>query len=154
MSKKNIQATVFQYLEPIALEYNYEIVDVEYVKEGPTWFLRIYIDKEGGVTIDDCEKTSRAIEKILDEKDPIKTPYILEVSSPGLDRPLKKEKDFQRFQGRIIDIKLFKAVDHKKEYQGELQGLEDGIVHIITEDGQELSFPYKDIAIARLAIIF
>lgn len=154
MSKKNIEATVIEYLKPIILEYNYELVDVEYVKEGATWFLRIYIDKDGGITIEDCEKTSKAIEVVLDEKDPIKIPYILEVSSPGLDRPLKKEEDFERFKGRIVDIKLFKAVNNQKEYQGELQGLVDGVVSIITEDNEELSFARKDIAIIRLAIIF
>ena len=154
MAKKSIESTITMYLEPITLEYKYEIVDVEYVKEGSTWFLRIYIDKPGGITIDDCEKTSRALEIVLDEKDPIKAPYILEVSSPGLDRPLKKESDFKRSEGKLIDIKLFKPVNNKKEFQGELQGFVDGNVTIITEEDETISFPLKEIAIARLAIIF
>lgn len=154
MAKKSIESTVTGYLEPIALEYKYEIVDVEYIKEGSTWFLRIYIDKPGGITVDDCEKASRALEIVLDEKDPIKAPYILEVSSPGLDRPLKKEADFKRAEGKLIDIKLFKPIDNTKEFQGELQGLIDGNVTIVTSEDEILSFPLKDIAITRLAIIF
>lgn len=154
MAKKDIESTVTQYLEPIVLELEYEIVDVEYVKEGSTWFLRIYIDKPGGITVVDCEKTSRALEVVLDEKDPIKAPYILEVSSPGLDRPLKKEADFKRAEGKLIDIKLFRAINNKKEFQGELQGLVDDNVTIVTSEDETLSFSLKDIAMARLAIIF
>lgn len=154
MSKKNIESTVMTYLEPITLKYKYEIVDVEYVKEASTWFLRIYIDKPGGITVDDCEKTSRALEIVLDEKDPIKTPYILEVSSPGLDRPLKKETDFKRAQGKLVDIKLYQPIDNKKEYQGELQGFQDNQVTIILNEDETISFSLKDIAIARLAIVF
>ncbi len=154
MSKKQIESTVAKYLEPIALDYKYEIVDIEYLKEGSTWYLRIYIDKSGGITVDDCEKVSRALEVILDEKDPIKEAYILEVSSPGLDRPLKKEADFNRSKGKIIDIKLFKAVNNQKEFQGELQDFKDNLVTIVTQEGQIISFDLKDIAIARLAIIF
>ena len=154
MSKNQIESTVTKYLEPIADELKYEIVDVEYVKEGSTWYLRIYLDKPGGITIDDCEKASRALEVILDEKDPIKGAYILEVSSPGLDRPLKKEADFKRSIGKIIDIKLFKAAHNQKEFQGELQGFEEGMVTIVTEKDEILAFHLKDIAIARPAIIF
>ena len=154
MAKKNIESTVMMYLEPITLEYKYEIVDVEYVKEGSSWFLRIYNDKPGGITIDDCEKTSRALEAVLDEKDPIKTPYILEVCSPGLDRPLKKEADFKRAEGKLVDIKLYQPLNNKKEYQGELQGFKDDQVTIILNENESRSFPLKDIAIARLAIVF
>ena len=154
MSRKNIESTVMDYLQPITLEFKYEIVDVEYLKEGSSWFLRIYIDKPGGITIDDCEKTSRALELVLDEKDPIKTPYILEVSSPGLDRPLKKEADFKRAQGKLVDIKLYQPLDHKKEYQGILQELKDDQVTIVINEDETIVFPLKDIAIARLAIVF
>lgn len=154
MSKKHIESTVASYLEPIALEYQYEVVDVEYIKEGATWYLRVYIDKPGGITVLDCEKVSRALEVILDDKDPIKGAYILEVSSPGLDRPLKKEADFKRSIGKIIEIKLFQAVNNQKEYQGELQDFKDGIVTIVTDKDETMTFALKDIAIARLAIIF
>ncbi len=154
MSKNQIESTVTKYLEPIAEDFKYEIVDVEYVKEGSTWYLRIYLDKPGGITIDDCEKASKALEVILDEKDPIKGAYILEVSSPGLDRPLKKEADFKRSMGKIIDVKLFKATHNQKEFQGELQSFKDGIVTIVTDKDETLEFNLKDIAIARPAIIF
>ncbi|WP_058485192.1 ribosome maturation factor RimP [Defluviitalea phaphyphila] len=154
MAKKKIEQLVEAYLAPIIEEYKFELVDVEYVKEGSNWYLRIFIDKEGGITIDDCELVSRSLEKKLDEEDPIKDSYILEVSSPGLDRPLKKESDFEKFKGQVVDVKLYKAVNKKKEYRGELKGLENNIVKIIDEDGQELAFDRNDIAIIRLAILF
>ncbi|HQD51336.1 MAG TPA: ribosome maturation factor RimP [Defluviitaleaceae bacterium] len=154
MSKQNIEQTVETYLKPILDEHNFELVDVEYVKEGTNWYLRVFIDKEGGITIDDCELVSRALEKILDKEDPIKNSYILEVSSPGLDRPLKKDSDFEKYKGRIVDIKLYKPFNKKKEYSGELLELRDNIVYIIDEEGNQLSFNRNDIAIVRLAVIF
>jgi ribosome maturation factor RimP len=154
MSKQKIEQLVQSYLEPIMKKYNFELVDLEYVKEGTNWYLRVFIDKIGGITIDDCELVSRALEAKLDEEDPIEASYILEVSSPGLDRPLKKEADFERFKGEIVDIKLYKAFNKKKEYQGELQGLENNIVTILEEDGNTVSFSRNDIAIIRLAILF
>lgn len=154
MGRKHIESTVTEFLEPIVLEYNYEVVDVEYVKEGPTWYLRVYIHKPGGITVVDCEKTSRALEAVLDEKDPIKGAYILEVSSPGLDRPLKKEADFKRSMGEVIDVKLFQARNKQKEYQGILQEFKDNVVTIKTEEDETIAFDLKDIAIARVAIIF
>lgn len=154
MSKKHIESTISKFLQPIMQEYQHELVDVEYVKEGATWYLRVYIDKPGGITVLDCEKVSRTLEAILDEEDPIKGAYILEVSSPGLDRPLKKEADFNRAKGKVIEIKLFQAIDKQKEFQGELQDFKDDVVTIITGDNETLSFDLKDIAIARLAIIF
>ncbi|NLM13735.1 MAG: ribosome maturation factor RimP [Epulopiscium sp.] len=154
MSKHRIEQLVQSYLEPIMEKYNFELVDVEYVKEGTNWYLRVFIDKEGGVTIDDCELVSRSLEVKLDEEDPIENAYILEVSSPGLDRPLKKDADFERFKGEIVDIKLYKPINKKKEYRGELVGLKDNIVTIIDEDNNTLSFSRNDIAIIRLAILF
>lgn len=135
-------------------EMGYELVDVEFVKEGQNWYLRFYLDKEGGISIDDCEKASRAIEKLLDEKDPIEQAYILEVSSPGLDRQLKKEKDFVKYAGSLVDIKLYKAVDGSKEFQGTLKGLEGNTVTIEDENGNEMSFDRKDTAVIKLAVIF
>ena len=111
MAKSNTEKKVLPLLEPIVAERGLELVDLEFVKEGANWYLRVYIDKEGGVSIDDCEAVSRALEAKLDEKDPIEQAYVLEVSSPGIDRPLKKDADFIRFQGEIIDVKLYKAVD-------------------------------------------
>lgn len=153
MNKKQIIDTVESYLEPILNELHYELVDVEFVKEGPSYYLRIYIDKDGGVNIQDCQITSRAIEKVLDEKDPIEEPYILEVSSPGLDRVLKKDKEFQRFQGRLVDVKLYKAVDGEKQYTATLVNKDDEKLYL-DDEGTPLEFEMKNVAIVRLAITF
>ena len=107
----NTELKVLPLLEPIVEANGLELVDLEFVKEGVNWYLRVYIDKDGGVNIDDCELVSRALEAKLDEKDPIEQAYILEVSSPGIDRPLKKEADFVKYQGEIIDVKLYTAVN-------------------------------------------
>ncbi len=154
MNKKEIVDQVTHYLEPITDSFEYEIVDVEFVKEGPAYYLRIYIDKEGGITIDDCQKTSRAIEEVLDQKDPIEVPYILEVSSPGLDRILKKDKDFERFQGHVVDVKLYEAINKQKHLQGELIAKNADTLTITDEDGTEIAIPVKNVAVVRLAILF
>ncbi len=141
-------------LRPTVEEMGYEIVDVEFVKEGPNWYLRVFVDKEGGVSIDDCELISKALEKILDEKDPIEQAYFLEISSPGIDRPLKKKEDFIRFNGETVDIKLYRPLEGAKEHTGKLKAYgEDGSVTIET-DTKELTFEKKDIASVRLAVIF
>lgn len=154
MNKKQIVDNVTLYLEPILEANSYELVDLEFVKEGPTYYLRIYIDKDGGITIEDCEKTSKTVEPILDEKDPIKEPYILEVSSPGLDRVLKKDKDFKRFAGSVIDVKLYKAIDKQKQIQGTL--IEKNEMHLVVEDenGISVTIENQNIAQVRLAILF
>ena len=129
-----------------------KLADLEFVKEGANWYLRVYIDKEGGVTIDDCEAVSRALEAKLDEADPIEQAYILEVSSPGIDRPLKKDEDFVKYQGEMIDVKLYKAQEGRKQFQGKLLGLADGVVSL-EEDGKIFAFERKDIASVRLAVL-
>ena len=146
----NTEAKVLPILEPIIAEKGLELVDLEFVKEGVNWYLRVYIDKDGGVNIDDCEAVSRALEV----KDPIEQAYILEVSSPGIDRPLKKDADFVKYQGEIIDVKLYKAQDGSKQYQGKLLGLEDGVLSIEEENGNVVKFEQKDTASVRLAVIF
>ena len=150
----NTEAKVLPLLEPIVEANSLELVDLEFVKEGVNWYLRVYIDKDGGVNIDDCELVSRALEAKLDEKDPIEQAYILEVSSPGIDRPLKKEADFVKYQGEIIDVKLYKAVNGSKQYQGKLLGLENGVLSIEEENGNVVTFEHKDTASVRLAVIF
>lgn len=153
MNKKQIIECVENDLNPILLELQLELVDVEFVKEGPNDYLRIYIDKENGVTIDDCQMTSRRIEKVLDEKDMIKTPYILEVSSPGLDRILKKDKEFERFSGKLVDVKLYKAIDGKKNYTAKLIKKVDQTLYLEDED-RPFELNMKDVAVVRLAITF
>ena len=150
----NTESKVEALVSGMIEEMGYELVDVEFVKEGQNWYLRFYLDKEGGINIDDCEKASKAIEKLLDEKDPIEQAYILEVSSPGLDRQLKKDKDFVKYAGSLVDVKLYKAVDGSKEFQGTLKGLEGNIITIEDENGNELSFDRKDTAVIKLAVIF
>lgn len=150
----NTESRVLPLLEPIIEQHQLELVDVEFIKEGSNWYLRVYIDKENGVDITDCEKVSRALDEKLDETDPIDQPYILEVSSPGIDRPLKKEADFIKYAGEVIDIKLYKTINGSKQYQGELISLVDGILSIKNEDGNELEFEEKTVASVRLAILF
>ena len=152
-SANNSEKRVESLIIPVLEKNNYELVDIEFVKEGPNWYLRIYIDKDGGITIDDCEIASKSVEKLLDENDPIEQAYILEVSSPGIDRPLKKESDFVKYSGEIVDIKLYKAINGGKEHQGVLLGLENNIVSI-SVDNVKLEFDKKDIASIRLAVIF
>lgn len=152
--QNNTEKKVLTILEPILEEKALELADLEFIKEGPNWYLRVYIDKDGGVTIEDCENVSRILEKKLDEADPIEQAYILEVSSPGIDRPLKKPEHFKKYIGEIIDIKLYKPLEGKKEYQGELKQFDDGVITIIQEDGKEMQFIQKETASVRLAVIF
>ncbi|MBU3812736.1 MAG: ribosome maturation factor RimP [Candidatus Niameybacter stercoravium] len=154
MNKKQIVDEVTNYLEPILANFNFELVDVEFVKEGPSYFLRIYIDKEGGVTIEDCRITSRAIEEVLDEKDIIEPAYMLEVSSPGLDRVLKKDKDFERFNGHVVDVKLYTPINKQKMIQGELVSKTEETLTLCDEDGETIEIPMKNVVVVRLAILF
>ena len=152
--EKNTEKRVEALIAPIVAEKNFELVDVEFVKEGPNWYLRVFVDKEGGVSIDDCELISKALEKILDENDPIEQAYFLEISSPGIDRPLKRKEDFIKFNGEVIDIKLYKPFEGSKEYTGRLKAYDDdGTVTIETEE-KEVSFAKKDVASVRLAVMF
>lgn len=149
--KKDIVGFTEKLLEPIMQEHHYELVDVEYLKENGEWYLRVYADKEGGITIDDCEIISRALEVKLDETDPIDEAYILEVSSPGLDRVLKKDKDFIRYRGHVVDVKLYKAINKQKEFTGELVDFSEDTVTIAI-DGVNTEFERSKIAMIRLAV--
>ena len=139
---------------PILERMEFELVDVEYVKEAGTWYLRAYIDKPGGITIDDCELVSRAFSDILDEKDYIEDAYIFEVSSPGLGRPLKKEKDFQRSLGEEVEIRTYRAIDKQKEFIGFLKEYDKDTVTIEFEDETTYVFDRSNIALIRLALHF
>ena len=143
-----------ELLLPIVEKHGFELVDVEYVKEGGTWYLRAYIDKPGGIAVDDCEVVSRAFSDILDEKDYIEDTYIFEVSSPGLGRPLKKEKDFVRSMGEEVEVRTYRAIDRQKEFIGILKGYDKDTVTIEMEDGTERTFERNDIALIRLAFDF
>ena len=152
--KESYKSRVEKHLLPLMEEHGFELVDVEYVKEAGTWYLRAYIDKEGGITVDDCEVVSRRLGEWLDEKDFIEDSYILEVSSPGLGRPLKKDKDFDRSIGEDVDIKLYKPMNKQKDYTGTLKAYDKNTVTVTVEDGTELVFNRPEIALIRLAFDF
>ena len=130
-----------------------ELWDVEYVREAGVWYLRLYIDKEGGVDILDCETVSRAVSGLLDEADPIEGSYTFEVSSAGAERPLKRPGDFARFMGSPVLVKLYKGRDGRKEFAGELSGYEDGAV-TITMGGETVTFQANEVALCRLRVEF
>ena len=138
---------------PVVEEAGCELWDVEYVREAGTWFLRIYIDKEGGVDILDCEKVSRALSDLLDEADPIEGSYTLEVSSAGAERPLKRPGDFERFMGSPVTVKLYKARNGRKEFAGTLAGYDNGDVTITVGDAA-MTVGKDEVALCRLRIEF
>lgn len=155
MTKKELYESKTETLiTPLIEANNFELVDVEYVKEGNTWYLRVYIDKEGGITVEDCTLISREFNVILDTQDYIEDTYIFEVSSPGLMRPLKKDKDFQRNIGKQVEIRLYKALNKQKEFEGQLKTFDKDNIFVMMEDGSEISFKRTDIALIRLAFDF
>ena len=148
-----ITEQVWQFAEPVVLEKGCSLWDVEYVREGGEWFLRLYIDKEGGVDINDCEAISRAVDPILDEKDPIKESYHFEVCSAGLERALKRPGDFERFMGSAITVKLYRPRNGLKEIPAVLTGYEDGKVTV--QAGKEtITFEKSEVALVRLRVEF
>lgn len=155
MSKREeYESRTEELLIPLMEEFQFELVDVEYVKEGSSWYLRAYIDKEGGITVNDCEAVARRMNDLLDEKDFIEESYIFEVSSPGLGRPLKKEKDYIRSMGKELEIRTYRAVNRQKEFYGVLKAYTADTVTIVTGEEEELTFDKKDIALIRLAFDF
>ncbi len=152
--REEYEAKAEQLIMPIVSANAFELVDVEYVKEAGNWYLRAYIDKEGGITVDDCEIVSRAFSDLLDQEDFIEDSYILEVSSPGLGRPLKKDKDFERNLDNVMEVRLFRAVDHQKEFEGVLESYTKESVTITLEDGVSLTLERKNIALIRQAFDF
>ena len=143
-----------QLLLPIIEKNNFELVDVEYVKEAGNWYLRAYIDKPGGITVDDCEIVNRELGDLLDRDDFIDDSYILEVSSPGLGRPLKKERDFVRSEGEEVEIRTYRMVEKQKEFRGLLKAWDKDTVKIEQEDGQERVLDRDNLALIRLAFDF
>ena len=155
MSKREIyEQKTEELIMPLIEQHQFELVDVEYVKEGGSWYLRAYIDKPGGITVDDCELVSRALSDLLDEHDFIEDAYILEVSSPGLGRPLKKDKDFARSIGEEVDVKTFRAIQHQKDFTGILKAYDKEKIVLELEGGEEMEFARADIALVRLAFDF
>lgn len=155
MSKReNYEARFEKLLLPITQDAGVDIYDVEYVKEGSDWYLRAYIDKEGGVTIEDCEKVSRAVSALIDKEDFIEEAYILEVSSPGLGRALKKDKHLMRSIGEKVEIKTYKPIEKQKDFSGILKAFDKDSVTMEEEGGTDTTFLRSDIALIRLALDF
>jgi len=156
LAKTQVIEQVTKILTPILEENNLELWDVELVKEGQNLYLRVYIDKEPSVSLDDCTMVSRFLSKELDTLDPIENPYMLEVSSPGIGRTLRRDKDFLKYIGHTVDIKLYKARDKQKEFRGELISYkpEEDIITIKDHKDQIINFSKKEVAICKLAILF
>ena len=151
--KKNIEQTVSDLAEPLCAQVGVSLYDVEFVKEGGAYYLRVFIDDEAGVTVEQCEAVSRLLDPALDEADPIEQSYYLEVSSVGLDRPLKKEKDFLHFMGQPVEVKTYEPVNGKKQWEGTLTSYTDGVFTVLTESG-ETTFNVKETALVRPAVLF
>lgn len=150
MSK--ITDKIWKLAEPIAKENGCEIWDVEYVREAGSWYLRVYIDNDEGVSISQCEAVSRALDPILDQEDPIPSSYVFEVSSAGAERALKRPSDFEKFMGSNVLVKLYRALDGVKEFSGVLRGCDENGVTVET-GGEEKTFRKSDIALVRLSIV-
>lgn len=160
MAGKSITERVKELVSPLIIAEQLELVDVEFKREGHVQYLRIFIDKPGGVTIDDCQKMSRECELVLDIENIIRTQYILEVSSPGLNRPLKKKEDYFRFQGRLVKIKTYQALQGQKKFLGYLKEIDSeadtkvSLITLETREGERVQIPYDQIASARLEVEF
>lgn len=154
MNRKKIEELTREIVLQIVEDYNFELVDVEFVKEGSQRFLRIFIDKPGGITIEDCQKVSERLSDRLDEIDPIEENYYLEVSSPGLDRPLKTENDYKKSLGKEVEISLYKPIEGKKKFIGKLKNYDEATVTIELDQGNIITINRKDLAKINLAVIF
>jgi ribosome maturation factor RimP len=154
MVKKDILKAIEELVIPLVEKHKFELVEVEFVKEGADWFLRIYIDKPEGISIDDCQIISQEINPILDKMDIIKQSYVLEVSSPGLERPLKTERDFEKYKGEEVEVKLFKPIDGIKIFTGVLNGLIDSQISITVDKGMEQKFQREQVALVKRVIKF
>ena len=153
MAKKAYEARTEELLAPIAQAQGVEIYDVEYVKEGANWYLRAYIDKPEGVNIQDCEAVSRSLSDALDREDFIEEAYILEVSSPGLGRTLKKDRHLEKSLGKEVEIKTYKPIEKNKEFSGTLKAYDSNTVTIANGE-EEMVFTRSDVALIRLALDF
>ncbi|WP_127580688.1 ribosome maturation factor RimP [Paenibacillus koleovorans] len=148
-----IKEIITEMIQPFLDNEGFELVDVEYVKEGNNRFLRVYVDKEGGIDIDDCGRISEVLSEKLDEKDPIPDAYFLEVSSPGAERPLKKLSDYERAVEKNVFVTTYEPIDGAKEFEGKLLSF-DGDTLVIQTPRKKASVPYAKVASARLAIVF
>jgi len=162
MAKRKVVDLVMEELSPYLEEEGYSLYHVEFVKESKDWFLRVFIEKApekpgdwpGNVGTDDCEKVSRFLSERLDQLDPVEQNYYLEVSSPGMDRPLLKEEDFRRYKGHLVDIKLYESINGKKAITGKLADYSDEYIDLEDEKGQSMSLPREKISKTNLTVVF
>lgn len=159
MAKVDVISRVTVLAEQVLSSLGMELVDLEYKREGREMVLRLFVDKEGGVNLDDCASVSRELSEVLDVEDVISEHYSLEVSSPGIDRPLKKVEDFQRFKGKLVKIRTFEplpddAGNKRKTFLGELKGIENGVVLVALKEGQNAAIPFEKVAKANLEFEF
>jgi len=154
MAGGKVVQTVEKIVAPIIESLGLELVEVEYVKEGPSWYLRLYIDKPGGITIDDCQLVNDSVSDAIDEADPIQGAYIFEVSSPGLDRPLKTDRDFEKYKGELVEVSLYKAEKGAAKHEGNLVGREAGKVIIVNAQGETLEFDGAIVSTVKRVIQF
>ncbi|RKD24267.1 ribosome maturation factor RimP [Ammoniphilus oxalaticus] len=150
---KRVTSRVGELAEPILEEMNLDLIDIEFQKEGSNWFLRVFIDKEGGVDIDDCGIVSEKLSKRLDEVDPIQQAYFLEVSSPGIERPLKNEKDIHWAVGKRVNLSTYEPIENMKIFEGTLTEF-DGTALSVLEGKKTYQIPYDKVAKARIAVVF
>ncbi len=153
-SKKRVVDVVRELISDYCAENDLEIVDIEFVKEGPHRYLRIIIDKDGGIGLDDCGLVSKFLNKKLDEVDPIEENYFLEVTSPGVERELKKDEDFEKYAGQMVQANLFQPIEGEKVIQGKLVGLKDNMIIIDREDASTLEIPKSKAAVVKLLVTF
>lgn len=146
----NTVAAVRKIVEPIAEQLGLEIWDIRFLKEGTTWYLRIFIDKDGGVSIDDCVEMTRAINKPLDEADPIEQAYCLEVSSPGIERELTRDEHFLKCIGQKIMVRTIRPIDGKRDFKGVLESYDNGTIGFRADDGSGLAFTKKEVSFIKL----
>jgi ribosome maturation factor RimP len=151
MVEREILDRVRAMVDPILLNEGMELVDIEYRRESKGWILRLYLDKEGGITLDDCTRVSQEVERSLDVEDFIQTPYTLEVSSPGLTRPLKTEKDFIKYCHRLIKVKTVDPIENRRQFKGRLLGVSENRIEIEV-DGGVFQIPLSNVAKANLEI--
>ncbi len=153
MTKTSVVESIIEISEPILKDEGLELVDVEYKKLGKTWTLRVFIDSKQGVTVDNCQKVSRQISDLIEIDDLISNPFLLEVSSPGLDRPLKKEKDFLRFKNKVVQVKTFSPMENRKKFQGTIQDCKNQIL-FLDEKGVSIEIALDKISKAKPIIEF
>lgn len=154
MAKKRVVDIVEEIVTPFLVKNNIELVDVEFIKEGQHRYLRLYLDKETGISLDDCQEVSEYLSNRLDELDPIKESYYLEVSSPGIDRPLKRDKDFEKYAGELVEARLYHPIDSQKVIEGKLIGLKNNIIIIERETKGIIDIPRDKVALVKLLVNF